>query len=177
MGSLGLRVVFALVLMLVMATPVFGQEDEPTCEETAAQEGGGAHLQVSEQGGTFMVEGCNFQAGEQVTVEARLKLGDADFTQLDPMQATAGAQGDFEVSFQGEGTLDYSAGYHFEATATGSAGSEATAGVAGIASGGPMLPETGAGGTAGTTFPIAPALAVAVIALLCMLAGRRLASR
>ncbi len=176
MGSLGLRVVFALALILIMAAPVFGQEGEPTCEEAAAQEGGGAHLQLSEQGGAFMVEGCNFQAGEQATVEARLKLGDADFTQLDPMQATAGAQGDFEVSFQGEGTIDYSAGYHFEAAATGSAGSEATAGVAGIASGGPMMPETGGGGTAGTTFPLAPALVVAVIAMLSALAGRRLAT-
>ncbi len=182
MGSLRLSIVMGLALVFTMAVPVSGQEGGPTCEEAAAPAGGGAHLRIDEQLSTFVVDGCNFQAGEQVTVETRLQSGVAeDSVSLGDAATRADSNGTFEVSFRVQaeeaGPIDYSLGYHLEVTATGSAGSEATAGVGRTASGDPMMPETGAGGTAGTASPIAPALVAVVITLLGVLMGRRLAVR
>lgn len=165
----------ALVLILALTMSALGQGEEPSCRELADQEGGGPALQIAQEGtADFVVSGCNFRAGESVRVEARLKLGDGAWTQLDPVDVDADSDGAFEATFTSPGgAIDYSAGYHFEATATRADGSAATAGTAGIAGGGmPLPPETGAGALSGAALPDAGAMALVLAGLGAYTIGR-----
>jgi len=152
-GQWRLGIILCLLLSLIVAVPAFAfaQEGEPTCADEA---NGEPAVQVSQEGRSdFVVTGCNFAAGEAVTISARLKQGDGDWVQLDAIQAQADAEGAFGATFAGpERGLDFASGYQIEVTTEGANGSSAGTGMAAIA-GSRMpprnLPETGGGGTSG----------------------------
>ncbi len=149
----GSGIVFGLLTLLILAVPVLAQEGEPTCADEA---GGKPAVQVSQEGRSdFVVNGCNFEAEESITVSARLKQGDGDWIQLDPAQARADSDGAFEARLAGSAEgLNFTSGYQIEVTATGADGSSASAGMAAIAGGGmppQNLPETGGGGASSGT--------------------------
>ncbi len=151
-GQWRLGMVLGLLLALMLAVPAFAQEGEPACADAA---GGNPAVQVSQEGGSdFVVTGCNFEAGEAVTVGARLKQGDGDWAELNAVQAHADLEGAFRTKISGPtGGLDFASGYQIEVTADGANGSTAETGMAAIAGGGmppQNLPETGGGGTAGS---------------------------
>ncbi len=151
-GQRRLGIIIGLLLALIAAVPALAQEGEPSCVNEA---NGQPAVQVSQEGQSdFVVTGCNFGAGEAVTVSARLKQGEGEWVSLDAAQAHADADGAFEARISGPADgLDFASGYQIEVTARGASGNSAETGMAAIAGGGipPQdLPETGGGGTAGS---------------------------
>ncbi|MEJ7654194.1 MAG: hypothetical protein WKH64_13165 [Chloroflexia bacterium] len=143
-----LSIIVGLLVSLILAAPALAQEGESSCADAA---GGEPAIQMLQEGRSdFIVTGCNFKSGEDVTVGSRLKQGDGDWMRLDSIQARADSDGAFEARITvPTGELDFANGYQVEATATGAGGSSASSGMAGIAGGGTPpqnLPETGGGG-------------------------------
>jgi len=150
-GQRRLGIIVGLLLALIAAVPALAQEGEPSCADEA---NGQPAVQVSQEGQSdFVVTGCNFQAGEAVTISARLRQGEGEWVQLDAAQVHADSEGTLEATIAGPADgLDFASGYQIEVTAEGSSGSSAETGMAAIAGGGipPQdLPETGGGGASG----------------------------
>lgn len=164
----------ALLLALLLGSPVQAQEGEPDCQQLAQQEGGGPTLQIVDTltVPTIKVLGCEFEAGERVRLDARLKVGNGEFEGLPPVVVEAKLDGTLEASFEtGLEPSDIREGYHFEVTASGDDGSRAQTGIAAIASSGPAptLPEAGAGGAATSPMEALPAWSLQVVLMVAVI--------
>lgn len=164
----------ALLLALLLGPPSQAQEWEPDCQQLAQQEGGGPTLQIVDTLTLPMIKvlGCEFEAGERVRLDARLKVGNGEFESLSPVVVEADLDGTLEASFEtGLEPSDIREGYHFEVTASGGSGSRAQTGIAAIASSGlaPTLPEAGAGGEATSPFESLPAWSLPVVLMVAVI--------
>lgn len=178
----GLRPAVAALTLLVLAVPAYAHYPVLTCSNPPPRSDTARVPALLVNGGdpgpngaAWTILGCRYEANESVTVVGELQVGDGAPQSLGTRTVQADANGEFSVDFTYDHPVDVSGGYEFNVKATAEDGHVLTTGRRAIKSGGPSgLPNTGAGGTAGSDIPLpAGAGFVALGALVAIVLYRR----